>query len=550
MSSFDAASVSNMEHFQCFEIRNPPETEIESIRIALNENPQNATGSTRALPELTNPSDGEGDMSYLAVNIKKHWQPGRTLKIKFLSGDLRLHEKVKEYAQMWLTNANLKFEWLPMDAPKADIRIDFRQGAGSSSRIGTDALSEKDQTKRTVNLDINLGRPEEFIRRKVLHEFESPLASFEWNKELIYEELSGPPNSWSRATIDYNVIKRLESNEVNASSYDGDSIMLYEYPARWFKNNVAGGTKNNTRLSNLDKQWIANNYPPWSSDIGQFSTLQLRSWDSGSSEPDQMDMAFEPSYSEPPRVAVGLSWLDLDCSTDICIKATAEDVSPDYFTVGIAPGSGSNIYSAACSWLEASATEPDIKMGQWDLASAWAAKGSPAKQKTSTSIRFDKRFDGGRPPLVMAWFTGLSLGKDSPWRVKTYASDISPFKFQLHIDAGTDTDLRDATVTWVAIPAGKEGITAGSFCTDDIPGAENAGPVDFSGAGFRAAPSVMMAICGLDFECGRNLRLRVSNSSLSKDGMVWHLDSWLDSSFNTATGAYIAVGGPQIDYED
>lgn len=267
-----------------------------------------------------------------------------------------------------------------------------------------------------------------------------------------------------------------------------------------------------------------------------------------------MDMAFEPSYSEPPRVAVGLSWLDLDYTTDICVKATAEDVSVDHFTVGIAPGSGSNVYSAACSWLEASATEADIKMGQWDLASAWAsgAKAKPfnGQIRTSTSIRFDQRFDGGEAPIVVAWFTGLGLGKDSPWRVKTYATDVSPFKFQLHIEAGSDTDLRDATVTWVAIAAGKEGITAGSFCTDDIPGEENAGTVDFSNDGFQAAPTVMMAISGLDFECGRNLRLRVSHSSLSKDGMVWHLDSWLNSALNTATGTYVAVGGPNVDYED
>lgn len=58
-----------------------------------------------------------------------------------------------------------------MDAPKADIRIDFKKGAGSSSRIGSDALSEKNQTKRTMNLDIDLSHPDEFIRRKVLHEF-------------------------------------------------------------------------------------------------------------------------------------------------------------------------------------------------------------------------------------------------------------------------------------------------------------------------------------------------------------------------------------------
>ncbi|KAF5246292.1 hypothetical protein FAUST_1409 [Fusarium austroamericanum] len=559
MTSVDA-STQSVEQFLCFEIRNPPETEIESLRIALNENPQNALRSTGILPVASGDPEQEEGMSYLAVNIKKNWQPGRTLRIKFLSGDLRLQEKVKNYAEQWLAHANLKFAWLPMDAYRADIRIDFKQGGGSSSRIGTDALSEKDQKKRTMNLGINLEDSEEFIRRKVLHEFghvlgcehehQSPLANFEWNTDLIYKELSKPPNSWSVATTDHNVINRLSSSEVNASIFDGDSIMLYEYPARWFKNSSnSRGTKNNTRLSKGDKEWIANNYPAWSSDIGHFSTLQVRSFDTSNSDPVQQDMAFEPSYAEPPRVAVGLSWLDLDYNTDICVKATAEDVSTDHFTVGITPGTGSNVYSAACSWLEASASEPDIKIGQWDLTPELISKAKPSGAKISASIKFDQRFDRSEMPIVVAWFTGLSLGKDSPWRVKTYITGISQFKFQLHVEAGSDTDLRGATVTWLAIPAGKEGIIAGSFCTDDIPGPENAGTINFSQAGFQSAPAVMMAICGLDFECGRNLRLRASHSALTKEGMVWHLDSWLDSVLNTATGVYVAVGGLNIDDE-
>ncbi|KAM0276436.1 hypothetical protein ACHAQH_006741 [Verticillium albo-atrum] len=552
MSPAATQGYEEVEHFQCFEIRNPPETEKESLRIALEENPQNALGSTQALPEWSGPVAGDDGESYLAVNVKKNWQPGRTLKIKFLSGESALQEKVKKYADYWPTYANIKFCWLPMDAPKADIRIDFVKGGGSSSRVGTDALSETNQAKRTMNLDINIRDTEEFIRRKVLHEFghvmgcehehQSPLANFEWNTELIYEELSKPSNSWSRATINYNVIKRLESSEVNASAYDPDSIMLYQYPARWFKNVGAVATKNNTTLSTRDKEWIANNYPPWSSDIGQFSTLQVRSWDSISSDPDRKDVAFEPAYADPPRLAMGLSWLDLDYTTDISVVATAEDVSDDHFTAAIAPGPNSHVYSAACSWLEASATEPNIKTGTWEVK-ADEKRGL----KVSTVIKYDTRFEGGRAPTVIAWFSGLSLGKESAWRLKTYVSEVSPFKFKLNVEAGPDTDLRGATVTWVAFPADKEGITGGTFCTDDIPGPENAGVIDFSNAGFQVAPAVMMAISGFDFENGHNLRLRVSNSGVAKDQMVWHLDSWLDSAMNTATGAYVAVCPPNVD---
>lgn len=110
MSSVDV-SQQVVEHFQCFEIRNPPETEVESLRIALNENPQNALGSTGVLPDTSSSPDFDEGMSYLAVNIKKYWQPGRTLRVKFLSGDIRLQEKVKNYAELWLTHANLKFSW-------------------------------------------------------------------------------------------------------------------------------------------------------------------------------------------------------------------------------------------------------------------------------------------------------------------------------------------------------------------------------------------------------------------------------------------------------
>lgn len=191
-------------------------------------------------------------------------------------------------------------------------------------------------------------------------------------------------------------------------------------------------------------------------------------------------------------------------------------------------------------------------MGQWNLGSAWASGNKPAGNRTSTLVKFDNRFDGSEDPIVVSWLTGFSLGHDSPWRVKTYVTDISPFKFVLHLETGHDTDIRDATVTWVAIPRGKEGMIAGSFYLDGATGAQHAGKsmIDFQQANFQVAPSVMMAISGFDFEHGHNLRLRVSNSSLTKDGMVGHLDSWLDSTMNMAAGAYVAIGGPSVDLED
>lgn len=194
-----------------------------------------------------------------------------------------------------------------------------------------------------MNLEITANSTEELIRRKVLHEFghvlgcehehQSPLATYVWNEKLIYQELSQPPNSWSRATTKHNVIDRLLAHEAKASAFDPDSIMLYQYPSTWFMNGAGKDTKNNTVLSKRDKEWIGACYPPFSSDIGQFSTLQVRAWDTPSSNPDRSDVAFEPPYSAPPHLALGLTWLDLDYSNDISVSAVAEDVFADNFTV-------------------------------------------------------------------------------------------------------------------------------------------------------------------------------------------------------------------------
>lgn len=150
---------------------------------------------------------------------------------------------------------------------------------------------------------------------------------------------------------------------------------------------------------------------------------------------------------------------------------------------------------------------------------------------------------------MVCWFSGLSLGKDSAWRIKTYATDASQFKFRLHVDATPDTDLRGARVTWVAFPREKEGYASGTFCTDDIPGPENTGTIEFNnqnvdGKGFETTPQLMMAISGLDFESGHNLRLRLSSSAISKTSLTWHMDSWLDSVMNSATGSYVAICAP------
>lgn len=243
--------------FLCLEVAPSSEEEQRAIQVALQEYPLNALGSSGSLPTDAVPSADPDEPSALALNISKRWAPGKVLKIKFLSGNKAVQDKVKQWAHQWLLHANLGFSWVGKNEP-AEIRIDFKPG-GSSSFVGTYCLTIKDQSASTMNLDISSDSSEELIRPKVLHEFghalgfehehQSPLATFEWNEDNIYKSLRGPPNFWTDKEIQHNVLKRLKTTEVKATPFDPDSIMLYAYPPEWFKNNGGLGTKYNTYLS-------------------------------------------------------------------------------------------------------------------------------------------------------------------------------------------------------------------------------------------------------------------------------------------------------------
>jgi hypothetical protein len=49
-----------------------------------------------------------------------------------------------------------------------------------------------------------------------------------------------------------------------------------------------------------------------------------------------------------------------------------------------------------------------------------------------------------------------------------------------------------------------------------------------------------MAINSLDYACGRNLRLRLSTSSVTNTGLTWHLQSWWDSIMYSAGASFFA----------
>ena len=208
--------------------------------------------------------------SKAASTKRVQWQPGQTIRVKFLNGNSYVQSKVKQYAVEWEDFANVKFEWVSSNS-SANIKIGFKEGiyaddGGSWSYLGSDSNS---QTQSMHFGWFNNNTNETSFRSTTLHEFghalglihehQNPVAGINWNREAVYAYYAGPPNNWDRATVDRNLFARKSKNETNYSAYDSKSIMHYPIPAEHTTDGVAVGR--NTRLSSTDKSFIARIYP-------------------------------------------------------------------------------------------------------------------------------------------------------------------------------------------------------------------------------------------------------------------------------------------------
>jgi len=209
----------------------------------------------------------EKPTSKMALIRGKRWEPGRTLRVRFLGGDPEIQKKVQEKAKDWENYANLKLEFV--SEGDAEIRIAFQQD-GSWSYIGNDALGIP-QEEPTMNygwLDENT--TEEEYSRVVKHEFghalgcihehQNPSGDIPWDKEAVYKYFMGPPNNWPREVVDRNLFARYSKSITNFTDLDPTSIMLYPIAAQFTLNRQAIGGRNND-ISEVDKSFMKEQYP-------------------------------------------------------------------------------------------------------------------------------------------------------------------------------------------------------------------------------------------------------------------------------------------------
>ena len=233
----------------------PDSWESAAQKWAAAENPEN-TGSAIPMP------------ASMAVVRSRKWQPGRTLRVKFIGGAPAVRQKVFFWAKHYEQFANIKFEQVT-DSADAEIRIAFEPTEGSWSYVGTDILTVP-RNLPTMNFGwLTPTSSDQDYSSVVLHEFghalgcihehQSPAGGIPWDKDVVYRDLSGPPNRWSKAQIDANMFTQYNQNQTQFTDLDPASIMMYSFPSAWTGGKLA--TRWNTVLSPVDKSYIAAMYP-------------------------------------------------------------------------------------------------------------------------------------------------------------------------------------------------------------------------------------------------------------------------------------------------
>lgn len=242
--------------YMCIDKTVPLELMRTAVDRAVEENPANAP---MFLPRMAT-------AVFLPILVQQTWQPGRTLRVHFLHGDTRVHERIERHAHEWSRYANIRFNFVR--DPGAEIRISFDQ-PGSWSYIGTDALTLP-ETEATMNFGwLRADTPDVEVRRVVLHEFghalgfghehQNPAVTIPWDREAVYRFYASAPNFWSREQVDTNIFQHYDRDQSQFSEFDPQSIMLYPVPNALTIGDFEIGWNN--KLSETDKRYARKVYP-------------------------------------------------------------------------------------------------------------------------------------------------------------------------------------------------------------------------------------------------------------------------------------------------
>lgn len=273
--------MSNLVLHPCSVLR--PDDPQSSYAAAIHEDPNNASIA------VIDPAGGTlANQPRLITAHSKYWIPGRTLKIKFITPAFDFfYRAIFDAACEWLSHINLKFVLAPEEDCEIRIALDWKI---NGSAIGTDAmLAYSDQSLPTMGFNVSelidmsklslpTGRtlfrfdtskvwlPD--FKRIVLHEFghalgaehehQHPDANIPWDEDKVIKAFKG--SGVTEENVRWNMLRKLNSGDYAYSNYDPTSVMHYNVPKKFTRNDFEIDNSGKT-LSTKDIEFMAGIYP-------------------------------------------------------------------------------------------------------------------------------------------------------------------------------------------------------------------------------------------------------------------------------------------------
>jgi len=177
----------------------------------------------------------------MAIQNKYAWEPGDTVTYWFYDNPKRWVGKRSEmdavrraFAVWKAVGINLDFAEVA-DRKRADLRIGFDYDDDSYSALGYDCRSWK--RGPTMNFGVNVVKEFDTALHEIghalgfPHEHQNPNAGIVWDEEAVYAWYADPPNEWDRPGTFENIIQKFEMRGHEASAWDPNSIMHYDFDA-------------------------------------------------------------------------------------------------------------------------------------------------------------------------------------------------------------------------------------------------------------------------------------------------------------------------------